>query len=128
MSSALCVLLARYWQASLYNPGGFGQEFRGLYYPPGVAAALLVSALALFALGAQYSSWAVMILLPLTFSGLALCHAWGKRRQWGAGLLTGFYLAWLLFDPVKILVVIAAVADSWMRFRGRWAGENGESE
>ena len=24
----LCLMLARYWQASLYNPGGFGREFR----------------------------------------------------------------------------------------------------
>lgn len=23
----LCLMLARYWQASLYNPGGFGREF-----------------------------------------------------------------------------------------------------
>ncbi|MCB1698767.1 MAG: hypothetical protein KDI34_21295, partial [Halioglobus sp.] len=33
-SSVLCLLLARYWQAALYHPGGFGQEFRALFYPP----------------------------------------------------------------------------------------------
>ncbi len=37
IGSVLCLLLARYWQAALYNPGGFGQEFRALYYPPVVA-------------------------------------------------------------------------------------------
>ena len=33
--SILCLLLARYWQAALYNPGGFGGEFRLLRYTPG---------------------------------------------------------------------------------------------
>ena len=44
MMSVLCLLLARYWQAALYNPGGFGEEFRGLQvYRRAVAAAGLVS-------------------------------------------------------------------------------------
>jgi hypothetical protein len=128
MTSVLCLLLARHWQAALYNPGGFGEEFRGLYFPPGIAAALLVGALALFGLGASYSSWAVMVLLPLTFAGLALVHAWARHRQRSSGWLVGFYLAWLFFDPVKMVVVIAAVADSWYGFRQRWNGETGGSE
>jgi hypothetical protein len=28
MFSVLSLMLARYWQALLYNPGGFGREFR----------------------------------------------------------------------------------------------------
>ncbi|MDZ7782960.1 MAG: hypothetical protein U5K56_08535 [Halioglobus sp.] len=31
--AVLCLLLARYWQAALYNPGGFGEEFRSLRFP-----------------------------------------------------------------------------------------------
>ena len=31
MTAVMCLLLARYWQAALYNPGGFGSEFRALY-------------------------------------------------------------------------------------------------
>ena len=38
MMSVLCLLLARYWQAALYNPGGFGEEFRALQYSPPVSA------------------------------------------------------------------------------------------
>ena len=43
MMSVLCLLLARYWQAALYNPGGFGAEFRALYYPATVSSALVVA-------------------------------------------------------------------------------------
>ena len=122
MTSVLCLLLARYWQAALYNPGGFGEEFRALALPRMVALGLALAAIALAALGSEYRTWAMMFMVPLTFAGLALVHARVKWRGQGAGWLTGFYLAWLFFDPVKLLVVLFAIADSWMNFRQRWAG------
>jgi hypothetical protein len=119
--SVLCLLLARYWQAALYNVGGFGTEFKALHYPVGVAAALVIAALALGWLGMQYGAWAMLCLMPLSFAGLALIHARAQVRGRGTGWLTGFYIAWFIFDPVKLLVVIFAVADSWFNFRQRWS-------
>jgi hypothetical protein len=124
-ASALCLLLARYWQAALYNPGGFGQEFRALYYPPAVALVLALGAVGLASAGAGYRTWAVIAVVPLALAGLALVHARAAWRGQGKGWLAGFYLAWLLFDPVKLLVVFAAIADSWFRFRQRWTGKPG---
>lgn len=124
-TSALCLLLARYWQAALYNPGGFGQEFRAVYYPPAITAALVLAAIALAGMGDQYRTWAVICVIPLALAGLALVHARVAWRGQGTGWLVGFYLAWLLFDPVKLLVVFAAIADSWLKFRQRWAGKPG---
>jgi len=123
--SVLCLLLARYWQAALYNPGGFGKEFRALYYPPAITAILALATVGLFALGDQYRTWAMIGVQPLAFAGLALVHARVALRGQGAGWLTGFYVAWVIFDPVKLLVVLAAVADSWFNFRRRWAGNAG---
>ena len=125
MTSVLCVLLARYWQAALYNPGGFGEEFKALYYPATVSTVLAVATLAVSSLGLQYRSWAVICIIPLTFAGLALIHARAQARGQGKGWLTGFYVAWLLFDPVKLLVVFFAIADSWLNFRQRWANKPG---
>ncbi len=121
VSSVMCLLLARYWQAALYNPGGFGEEFRVLYLTPTATAALVLPALGVFALGSEYQTWAMILMVPLTFAGLALVHARAKRRGQGTGWLTGFYLAWLILDPVKLVVVGAAIADSWIGFRQRWA-------
>jgi len=123
--SVLCLLLARWWQAALYNPGGFGSEFRALYYPPAVSTLLLVAALGLASLGLEYRPWAAICLVPLTASGLALLHARVAIRGRGTGLLAGFYVAWVLFDLAKIMVVIAAVADSWLGFRQRWKASAG---
>jgi len=126
MTAVVCLLLARYWQAALYNPGGFGEEFRALYYPPAVSAVLLLAGLGLGAMGLEYRTWAMLCLVPLTFAGLALVHARAAHRGQGRGWLAGFYLIWVIFDPVKLLVVGAAVLDSWMRFRQRWSGGSGK--
>ena len=125
MMSVLCLMLGRYWQAALYNPGGFGSEFRLLRYTPAVATALGLAAVALSALGLEYRTWAVIVLLPLNFAGLALVHARVQHKGQGTGWLIGFYLAWLLLDPVKMMVVCAAIADSWFDFRQRWSGKPG---
>jgi len=125
MTSVLCLLLARYWQAALYNPGGFGEEFKALRYPVTVSTALAVGAIALASLGLQYRTWAVICMVPLTIAGLALVHARAESRGQGRGWLIGFYVAWLFFDPVKLLVVFSAIADSWFDFRQRWTGKPG---
>ena len=118
--SALCLLLARYWQAALYNPGGFGAEFKALQYSTAVSSTLAVAAIALWGLGEQYRSWAMICLLPLTFAGLALIHARVEALGQSTGGLTWFYIIWLLFDPVKFLLVLFVIADSWINFRQRW--------
>jgi hypothetical protein len=122
MLAVLCLLLARYWQAALYHPGGFAREFQALILPPGIATALVAGAAVLTLVGNGMGPWAAVLLVPLTYSGLALVHARVAYRGRGAGWLAAFYLAWLLLDPVKLIVVLFALADSWMRFRQRWSG------
>jgi len=118
--SVLCVLLARYWQAWLYNPGGFASEFRQLYLPPVGALTLVLVAVLVVALGAQYRYWAGILAVPLVFAGFGLVHAYAKWRGKGSAWLMLFYGLWLLLDPLKWLLVLVAVTDSLINFRARW--------
>jgi len=129
--AVLCLLLARYWQSALYNPGGFGREFRSLRFPAVVTTALVLGAAALGSFGIAYRSWAAMLLVPVSVVGFALLHAWAAARGHGRPWLTGAYLLWLVFDAAKLLLVGVAVADAWVDFRSRWGrggppGQSGE--
>ncbi|MGI9288848.1 MAG: hypothetical protein ACR2P1_25950 [Pseudomonadales bacterium] len=114
------LVIARYWQALLYNPGGFRQEFHALRMPAQLALPLVFLA-ALCLLNAQFEIWAWIFLVPLMIAGIALVHALAARRKVSSVALTAFYVALILINPVKLLLCIAAVFDSWMDFRVRFA-------
>jgi len=120
ISCVMCLLLARWWQASLYNPGGFRQEFHGLRFSARAGTTLLVLMLLIGTYGLEYRPWAVLFAVPLSVAGLGLAHARAAYRRLGTGWLTLFYLLWLFLDPVKLIVIGVAVADSWLDFRSRW--------
>lgn len=122
----MCLILARWWQALLYNPGGFSAEFHGLRLPPQLSIALLLVGLLLSTLGSDYRLLAVIFALPFMFAGFALVHGLAARKQLSTNVLIMFYIVWLLFAPVKALLLIAAIIDSWINFRGRVA-DKGQS-
>jgi len=123
--AVLCLLLGRYWQAALYHPGGFGEEFRALRYPLWVSAALVALVLVMSGIGDQWRAWVMVCLVPLSFAGLGLVHARARLKSWGTGRLALFYVAWLLIGPVQVAVMLLAVADSGLDFRHRWAAPPG---
>lgn len=118
--SFLCLALARYWQAALYNPGGFGAEFRQLRFPPALVGAIALAALGIAALGLSYRSWAAALLLPLTVAGFALLHARARQRGQSRFWLGGLYVAWVVFDAVKLALLALVAVDALVDFRRRW--------
>ncbi len=123
----LCLLLARWWQAMLYNPGGFRDEFHALRLRPPMTIGLLVVGLALSSLGQAYTFWALIPALPLLFAGLGLVHGLIAKKGLGTQWLVGFYLLWFLLGPVKGLLFVLAVIDSWLDFRSRISGTPGSA-
>ncbi|HUH36823.1 MAG TPA: hypothetical protein VL027_02650 [Spongiibacteraceae bacterium] len=118
-SSVACLLLARWWQSLLYNPGGFRSEWLALRLSPVAVAALLGLAAVLIALGQPYRFWVLLPVVPLILAGFALAHAVAARRGWGGGALVLFYLVWLLVDWAKLALLVVAAADSWLDLRRR---------
>ena len=122
VACVLCLILARYWQAELYNPGGFGREFRALRLPWPVAVALLFGVVLGPRLGAQLAVMAPICTIPLLFAGLALGHGLIEMKRLSSFWLIGMYIATLLFGN---LICLLAVVDGLFDFRGRLARKNG---
>jgi hypothetical protein len=118
----LCLILARYWQAELYNLGGFGREFRALRLPWPVALALLSGVILGPRLAAPLAVMAPICTVPLLFAGLALGHGLIEMKRLSSFWLIGMYIAVLLLGN---LVCLLAVVDGLFDFRGRLARKNG---
>ncbi len=116
----IALLLARWWQAMLYNSGGFREEFHRLRLPPLVAMGLIVAGLLIATLGPSYQVWMALLILPFIVAGFALVHGVVGIRQWGRGPLIALYLAWLVaWELVTGVLLLLALVDTWWDFRGR---------
>lgn len=113
-----CLILARWWQAALYNPGGFGEEFRQLRLEPGFAVLLTGFMIAGLADMEPLDTWvAIMSIAPLLAS-LALMHYVVKLKKLGSSWLFIGYLAVFFFAPAFVML---GVADSLVNIRKRIA-------
>jgi len=116
--SIVLLMLARWMQAVLYNPGGFKQEFHSLRIEQKVALALIVIML-LSSFGIVVpEAWVLYFVLPLIFSGIALMHAVVAKKKLSSMWLVTFYILLMLPVVVQILVLLALI-DSWYDFRSR---------
>ncbi|UVK82611.1 hypothetical protein LOY46_24250 [Pseudomonas sichuanensis] len=125
--SLLALMLARYWQAALYNPGGFGREFRELKLPL-VPMLALVSLMALGPfIGSQFIVLASASSLVLLLAGIALIHGLVAQGRLAGFWLVGMYVTLpLLMQLMYPLLVVLAIVDSLIDFRGRKSPSQGD--
>jgi hypothetical protein len=118
----VCLVLARWWQAQLYNPGGLRAELHALRLAPAQVVGLMVVAALLYQMGPDFRVWAWMPLVPLLVAGIGLVHALCVGRA-GSGWLGLFWAALLMLPPVKQIVVVLAVVDGLLNVRRRLAAK-----
>lgn len=125
MMTMVSLLLARHWQSALYNPGGFGTEFRALRFAPAQTLLLLGAMTACWLLESggikNVTTWAAFASLPLLVAGIALVHGVAAIKNWKTGWLIVFHVLWIVSDQIKVLLVLFAAADSWLGVRERLA-------
>jgi len=117
----LGLLLGRWWQAQLYNPGGFAGEFRQLRL--GRWLSLLLPVLVVLGWG-QPGNWSQLLALPVAaafvLQGLAMAHALVTHFKANQGWLFGLYLLVGLTGWAGLLAVAAGgYLDSWLDLRRR---------
>lgn len=130
MQLVVSLLVARWWQALLYNPGGFREEFHRFRLHK-VIGVLGVPALAVLLLPTQemaaFFKHLAILLLPLLFlSGLAVSHGiLSKTGSGGIWLGVVYFLLIFLMPQVVMVLATLGLMDVWIDFRTRF--ERGRS-
>jgi len=128
---AVCsLLLGRWWQAMLVNPGGLHSEFCSLRYPRAIGALVLgLMVFSQFTHGAASSlaAQAVLVMLvPYLFAGLAVLHGLVARQGRGKGWLFAVYVLLGIVPQTALLLAGLGLVDTWVDFRRRFAGAKPE--
>nr|WP_298250734.1 hypothetical protein [uncultured Halomonas sp.] len=117
-----CLALARSWQAGLYNPGGFREEFHTLRLSPRELAVLVV----LGVVGAvlELPGLGMLLWMPLLVAGIALVHGFIGLKGMNGLWLVAFYLLLITTWPMILIVLLLAFIDAFANIRGRLASRN----
>ena len=119
----LSLFLARWWQALLFNPGGFAREFHGLRLGRNFALLSLAALVASIVTSGWTAELATNVLIVLVVvylvHGMGLIHGIVAAKGLRAGWLIAVYVVTFILPQSTLLVAAAAFADSWMDIRAR---------
>ncbi len=119
ISAMLALLLGRWWQALLYNPGGLQQEMHNLRMPLPLAAAGML--LWIYCLVSEhFVFWGAVAAFPIMVAGICLIHWLVAQRGWGRGPLVALYVMLIIAAlPLAGFLCGLALIDSWIDIRAR---------
>ena len=117
----LGLLLARWWQANLYNPGGFGVEYLSLRMPLRFTMMTLIVFLIASVSSGMFSelAWNIGIILFMlyAFIGTAIAHALLANTKAKRFLLPVFYISIFIVPHIVLPIAIIGISDTWLNLR-----------
>ncbi|TXL14467.1 hypothetical protein BMR05_07265 [Methylococcaceae bacterium HT4] len=120
-SQLLGLLLARWWQAKLYNPGGFSAEYLSLRMSLRFTIVTLITFLVALLSSGIFSevAWNIGIILFMlyAFIGTAIAHALLANTKAKRFLLPIFYISIFIVPHIVIPVAIIGISDTWLNLR-----------
>ena len=126
LSVLASLLIARWWQAGLYNPGGFRKEFLALRLSKLVSSAflILVALTAVLAgeAGIFLANFELPALMGFMLAGFAVLHSICGVYPSGRFWLMGIYLALMFMTPLILVIALLGVSDAWLDWRKRFSG------
>lgn len=118
-TTVIGLVIGRWWQAQLYNPGGFRAEFHQLRLGAVPATALLAAVLWCYLSSPDYGGWAGLLSLPLLLSAIGLVHYSVATMSLGTHWLVFFYMGLVMVGPLSVILVGLGFLDSIMNIRSR---------
>lgn len=120
--TAVCgLLVSRWWQSLLFNPGGFQKEFHEFRLDQSVAVILIVLVIAGVVLPLAYRPWVELVSLPLLIAGVAVVHSSVKMMGMGVHWLGLMYFGLLFIGPTGTVLIGLGLVDSILNLRSRLA-------
>lgn len=117
----LGLLLARWWQANLYNPGGFSVEYLALRMPSRFTITTVCVFIVAVVAGGVISeiAWNIGIILFMlyAFIGTAIAHALISATKAKRFLLPIFYMLIFVVPHLVVPVAIIGLSDTWLNLR-----------
>ena len=123
-SVALSLILARWWQSVLFNPGGFGAEFLAMRlhkvtHIAGIVC-LLISFFGSATAAELFVNLLIVLSVPFVLLGFSIVHrlfsARADRRFW----LAGVYVLAMVVPQFLLPVALIGITDAWVGWRERW--------
>lgn len=129
---AVCgLLMGRWWQALLVNPGGLHSEFCSLRFPQStglmVLGLMIVSRFIQGPASDMAAQGVLVMLVPYLFAGLATLHGLVAQQGRGKGWLITVYALLGVIPQTALLLSGLGLVDTWVDFRRRFAGGKPES-
>lgn len=118
----LKLVVARWWQASIFNPGGLRKELLQVR----LDKLVLLLFVLLMVLALAYKTFVpIDLLLPLLgayiLAGLSVLHFWLASYRHALLALVGFYIAVAMVPAVLLMVAVFAAVDSVVNLRVKMA-------
>ena len=127
-SQLVMIIIARNWQAKLYNPGGFTQEFQGLKLGKTaayVSLAVILTSIIPGSSGDIFSNMIGIVMVLYLIQFLAIAHTViarvAKGKGWSAALYVLVVIGLFVFPPLLMVMVMVGFADTWVNFRSHIA-------
>ena len=116
-----CLFIARWWQALLYNPGGFKSEFHQLRLGRRFALATMAAGLLLMISSGETMPMATDLLVVMVMlymiQGLAVSHSLVANGGANPGWLVLLYVMAVLLPQAALTLAVAGFTDNWFDFR-----------
>lgn len=120
VNTLMCLFIARWWQALLFNPGGFQQEFHTLRLGQGFAfTTLTVAVLAWVPMGHPQIEVQDMLMLMMTvyvIQGLSVIHAVFAMKKLKS---VWFIVVYIMVLIMSQLIAMIGFVDTWADLRQR---------
>ncbi len=111
------LFIGRYWQAQLFNVGGFQKEFHSLRLGREAVIVFVVAfGLAQLFAGSFFTLITSAMMFVFFIQGLSVLHCLTKQRGLSKSWLTGMYaILWL--PPTMFVLSVLGIADNLFRIR-----------